>query len=137
PEITPAPEETNKTEAKFHEAIEKRKHDVDELSRYAAEMIDAKRIANAEAKELREKYDALVANIEKEKREKELAEMSEIERLQTLLSDKENEVNDYKLKVQREIERQAESEFKHTLDKYGAKDQEYMKYKLEKHIDSM
>lgn len=133
-QTTPTPDET---EARLHDAITKRKGDADALAGLAQELIDVKRKANAEAKEYRERYEALIAEQEAQKRERELAEMTELQRLQEEIRLKDEALAETNRKLQEEVERQAELEFSYLLEKNGAKDSEYVEYLLEKHLSSI
>lgn len=133
PAVIPDPDSL--IESKLFAVIEEKRQNIDELTAFAKDMLLKKRAANAEAEEMRLKYEALQSEKTKAEMERQQAEMAEADRLRLQLQ----EANQRLEAVQREAERKsaekAQMELNHAIEKHKATDAKYVEYLLREELN--
>lgn len=122
-------------ESKLFAVIEEKRQNIDELTAFAKDMLVKKRAANAEAEEMRLKYEALQNEKTKAEMERQQAEMAEADRLRLQLEQANQQLEAVRKEAERKSAEKAQMELNHAIEKHKATDPKYIEFLLREELN--
>lgn len=111
--------------------------DLNSLVDLTLESVKSKRFANAEARDFRLELEKTRGELNKIMEENKNMSNSEIENLKNIIREQEQAVERFRQDAERFAADKAKLELEFACDKAGARDTEFVEYKLQKHLKSL